>query len=162
MSTTQTTTSKSRPTSNEDTQKEGEPQQLDSVIIRCDGSYHRKGNLATIGFIIENNGGEVVEKHHCPIESATTSTQTEAHACLEAIQAAKKYEPSALFLYSDCQPVVEKIKCGDPTDQRDVYHSVRHEIDSIQHVSINHTKRKYNEEAHRLAHLSLRKLKNKK
>lgn len=158
MSTSTTETSSNTPSVNDRPDENKNNQQLDSVIIRCDGSFCRNGDLAAIGYVIENNGGEVVEKNHHAIETATTSTQTEAHACLKAIQAAKKFDPSALFLYSDCHPVVEKIKSGDPTNQRDVYHSIRHEISNIKHVSIKHTQRKYTQEAHRLAHLSLRQL----
>lgn len=133
----------------------------ETVVIHCDGSYQRKQDLAGIGYVIETNGGTVLENHHSESVNATTSTQTEAHACLTAIRAAKKYNPSHLILYSDCNPVIKKIKSNNPHTQPEVYHIIRQEIKYIKHVSIKPTPRGENKKAHNLAHLSLRKLKDR-
>jgi ribonuclease HI len=132
---------------------------VETVVIHCDGSFQRQRNLAGIGYIIETNGGTTLEKHHSESVNATTSTQTEAHACLTAIRAAKKYNPSHLVLYSDCNPVLEKIKSDTPHRQREVYHAIRQELNYIKYTSIKPTPRNKNKKAHALAHLSLRKLK---
>jgi ribonuclease HI len=159
---THTVPSRTDRTANNQRAQTSQPDHVETIIIKCDGSFHRKGNLAGIGYIIESNENEIIEKHHSESRIANTSTQTEAHACLTAIRAAKKCSPSHLILYSDCEPVIDKIKDGNPSQQKDVYHQIRHELKYIKHTTIKHTPRERNREAHDLAHLSLRKLKDRR
>ena len=153
--------SRSNRTNGSKTAPSPQPDHVKTVIVRCDGSFCRKDNIAGIGYIIESNHGDTLEKHHSESKLAETSTQTEAHACLTAIRAAKKYNPSHLILYSDCDPVIDKITDGNPTHQKEVYHQIRHELQYIKRTNIKYTPRERTRKAHDLARLSLRKLKDR-
>ncbi len=148
-------------TGNQDIRSERPNKQASTVVINCDGSYHSRENLAAIGYIIKTNRGGVLEKHHSESSPAETSAETEANACLTAVRAAQKYSPSHLILYSDCNSVIKKIKNEYPDSQQEIYCLIRNELSHINHVSIKPTSRDRNQEAHDLAHLSLRKLRDR-
>lgn len=131
----------------------------ETVIIHCDGSYQREGNLAAVGYVISTRGGDVIEKHYEPVEAATTNAETEAHAFLQALRAGKRFNPSYVVINSDCDTVVEQVKRETSRSmQPEIYQSIQLELDPITHVSIKCPDRRENEDAHDLAHLSLRKL----
>lgn len=132
--------------------------QYDTIIIECDGSYKRFKDIAAIGYVLKKRDDTKIEKRHTEAEPATTSTETEAHACLQALKAAQKYNPSFIILYSDCQPVIEKITNGKTKGAKDIYLQIFNELQRIQHVSVNHIPRERNTDAHDLAHKTLYRL----
>jgi ribonuclease HI len=132
--------------------------QYDTIIIECDGSYKRFKDIAAIGYILKKRDGTQIEEHHTETKPATTSTETEAHACLQALKAAQKYNPSFIILYSDCQPVINKITNGKTKGAKDVYLQIFNELQYIRHVSVNHIPRESNTDAHDLAHKTLDEL----
>lgn len=132
--------------------------QYDTIIIECDGSYKRFKDIAAIGYILKKRDDTKIEKHHTEAKPATTSTETEAYACLQALRAARKYNPSFIILYSDCQPVIKKITNGKTKGLKEVYLQILNELQQIKHVSVNHTPRENNTDAHDLAHKTFDKL----
>jgi ribonuclease HI len=146
-------------TNTEIVSQDGQTHSADTVIARVDGSYHPDDGASSAGFVLEGNCGTTFEERWQECPHATTSTETEAAAALTAIRAAKKYEPSFIVLYSDCQPVVQRIDAdGAANDEKFVYRQITAELDEIEYVSINYIPRERNQRADELAHRGLREI----
>jgi len=131
----------------------------ETVVIHTDGSYQREGNLATVGYVISTRGGEAIEEHYGPVRAATTNAEAEAYAFLKALRAGKQFGPSFIVIHSDCDAVVRRVKREENhSTPNQIYQQIQEELDPIAHVSIKCVDSEGNEDAHDLAHLSLRKL----
>lgn len=133
--------------------------QHDKVVIYSDGSFYHRDCIASIGYRIETEFGELLHEGKRKIDEATTSTQTEAHACLNAIRKAKQFGPSHIEIHLDCNPVRRKIVKENPHSLKDVYRQIHKEMKTVQYVSVNLIDREENEKAHKLANNHLQKLK---
>jgi len=131
----------------------------DTVIIHSDGSYQQEHDLSGIGFTLESNTGDTIHEQWEYTPDATTSMETEAAAALLAVRTAKAYSPSFIILYSDCQPLINRIDraCSD-RELDGLYAEIYRELESIEITSVNHIPRERNRRADELAHRALDRL----
>lgn len=130
-----------------------------TITIWCDGSYYYRKNMAAVGYVLTTISGNKIEENRCEAEPATNILETEAFACLEAIKASLKYNPEYILIYTDNKKLEQQLTTNPPHEINDIYIEIKNMIDKISRVSIKHTPRHQNEEAHTLANSKLREMK---
>lgn len=131
--------------------------QYDTIVIYTDGSFNEEKNFSGTGFVLEKRCGDEILTNWSVEPNARTSLDTEAQAVLKAVREAKRFRPSFIILYSDCQPVLDRLEQDhEPRNMKQVYREIRVELETVDITSLNHIPRDRNTRAHDLAHRALR------
>jgi ribonuclease HI len=89
------------------------PQEGDHLKINTDGSFYQSSLSGGWGFVMRNALGQVVMAAAGHIDHANNAMQTEATACLRAIQTAKELGINEVELESDALLLVQALTSSD-------------------------------------------------
>lgn len=126
------------------------------LFLKTDGASKGNPGPSSIGYVIYDSYGRIVDKSHKAI-GHSTSNMAEYLALLEGIRHAKSLGASHLDCQSDSQVLVghtnSQYNVKDP-NLVSIMHSIRKEIEPLSHFYISHISRNYNREADHEASLS--------
>ncbi len=115
----------------------------------------RDDDIVAMGWVIVLDNGEQIEGSRYLIGSYT-SMEGEYFALLDGLRFAKQYGRGDIEVYTDCKPLITKIRSPDKSDlwydRREGAHRLLDKFDSWE---INWTPRRNNETADRLAYEAL-------
>jgi len=129
------------------------------IDLAFDGSYQNQSDIAAVGYVLKHPSGDIIERDNTAAPDAHSITETEATACLTAVQAARKYTPECVRLQSDCKPVVDNLVNNPSPEVEDLYFQIMHLLQDIPSVLIKHVPRESNSEAHDEARTAFKRLK---